>query len=52
MPEYFSGDKLYKYLHISKRKMKYLLENGYIPFVDTGKKTHRYLVRQYDDAGG
>ena len=44
MPEYLSGDKLYQYLHISKRKMKYLLENGYIPFTDTGKKTHRYLV--------
>ena len=28
--------------------MKYLLENGYIPFVDTGKKTHRYLVRLED----
>ncbi len=49
MPEYLSGDKLYQYLHVSKRKMKYLLENGYIPFVDTGKKTHRYLVR-LDDA--
>ena len=48
MPEYLSGDKLYQYLHISKRKMKYLLENGYIPFVDTGKKTHRYLVRLED----
>ena len=48
MPEYLSGDKLYQHLQISKRKMKYLLENGYIPFVDTGKKTHRYLVRLED----
>ena len=49
MSEYMSGDELYRFLHISKRKMKYLLENGYIPVVDTGKKTHRYLVRK-DDA--
>ena len=49
MSEYMSGDELYKFLHISKRKMKYLLENGYIPYTDTGKKTHRYLVRK-DDA--
>ncbi len=49
MNEYLSGDDLYKFLHISKRKMKYLLENGYIPYTDTGKKTHRYLVKK-DDA--
>lgn len=49
MKEYMSGDELYRYLHISKRKMKYLLENGYIPMVDTGMKTHRYRVK-YEDA--
>ena len=48
MPEYLSGSKLYQYLHISTRKMKYLLENGYIPCINTGKKTHRYLVRLED----
>lgn len=48
MDKYLSGDELYRYLHISKRKMKYLLENGYIPMIDTGKKTHRYKVRLED----
>lgn len=49
MKEYMSGDELYRYLHISKRKMKYLLENGYIPMTDTGMKTHRYRIK-YEDA--
>lgn len=49
MKDYMSGDELYRYLHISKRKMKYLLENGYIPMTDTGMKTHRYRV-EYEDA--
>ena len=48
MSEYLSGDQLYRFLHISKRKMKYLLENGYIPVIDTGKKTYRYKVKQCD----
>lgn len=39
-----SGDELYRYLYISKRKMRYLLMNGFIPCIDTGKKTHRYIV--------
>ena len=46
--EYITGGTLYQYLHISKRKMKYLLENGYIPYIDTGKQTHRYIVRMAD----
>lgn len=49
MEEYMSGDQLREYLHMSKRKVKYLLENGFIPCVDTGKKTHRYLIT-YTDA--
>ncbi|MCM1054548.1 MAG: hypothetical protein NC394_03400 [Bacteroides sp.] len=48
MSEYLSGDQLYRFLHISKRKMKYLLENGYIPVIDTGKKTYRYKVKLCD----
>ena len=48
MKEFMSGDELYRYLHISKRKMKYLLENGYIPMTDTGRKTHRYKIRLED----
>lgn len=48
MSEYLSGDQLYRFLHISKRKMKYLLENEYIPVIDTGKKTYRYKVKRRD----
>lgn len=48
MSEYLSGDQLYRFLHISKRKMKYLLENGYISVIDTGKKTYRYRVKKCD----
>lgn len=45
---YMSGEELYKFLHISKRKMRYLIVNGYIPSIDTGKKTHRYKVNRAD----
>ena len=48
MKDYMSGDELYRYLHISKRKLKYLLENDYIPCIDTGKKTHRFLIKGSD----
>lgn len=43
---YFSGEELAKYLHVSKKKMRYLLENKYIPAIDTGKKTHRYQIEK------
>lgn len=48
MSEYLSGDQLYRFLHISKRKMKYLLDNGYIPAIDTGKKTYKYKIKRND----
>lgn len=48
MGAYLSADELYRYLHISKRKLKYLLENDYIPCIDTGKKTHRFLIKASD----
>ena len=48
MGAYLSADELYRYLHISKRKLKFLLENEYIPCIDTGKKTHRFLVKVSD----
>ena len=43
-----SLEDMYKMLHISKRKAKYMLDNGIIPCTDTGKKTHRYLIRKGD----
>ena len=48
-PSVISGEQLCKICRISKRKGKWLLDNGVIPFVDTGKQTHRYLI-QLDDA--
>ena len=46
--KYITGEKLYQYLHISKRKMKFLLDNKYVPYIDTGKKTHRYIIKIED----
>lgn len=37
--------------HISKRKAKWLLENGVIPCEDSGKHTHRFQIRRSDVAG-
>lgn len=47
-PECVSLDQLYRVCHISKRKAKWLLDNGYIPCHDTGKKTRRYTIRITD----
>jgi len=44
--EYISSEGLYKMLHCSKRKAKYLLDNGIIPCENTGKKTWRYKVKK------
>ncbi len=34
--------------HISKRKAMYLLQSGLVPCINTGKKTHTYLIRKSD----
>ena len=44
-PEIISQDQLYRICHISKRKATWLLENGYIPCEDSGKKTRRFKIR-------
>ncbi|MEG1651707.1 MAG: hypothetical protein RR287_07840 [Oscillospiraceae bacterium] len=44
MKEYMSGSELRQYLHISTRKMKYLMDNNYIPHENTGHATHKYRV--------
>ena len=38
--------ELYQYLHITKRKMKSLLENRFIPYIDTVQKIYRYIVKR------
>ena len=48
--KYMSGAELRQYLHISTRKMKYLMDCDYIPHVNTGQATHKYLVLREDAA--
>ena len=47
-PETITLEQVYRICRISKRKAKWLLENGYIPYEDTGKKTHRYKIKMKD----
>lgn len=42
--KYMSGCQLRQYLHISTRKMKYLIDHDYIPHENTGHATHKYRV--------
>ena len=48
--EYMSGCQLRQYLHISTRKLKFIMDNNLIPHVNTGHATHKYLVTK-EDAG-
>ena len=43
-PKIISMDQLYRICHISKRKAKWLLENGVIPCKDSGKQTRRFQI--------
>lgn len=47
-PEIISKDQLYRICHISKRKARWLLENGIIPCEDSGKQTRRFHIRLED----
>ena len=46
--QFMSGSELRQYLHISTRKMKYLMDNNYNPHENTGHTTHKYRVRTED----
>jgi len=46
--KYISADKLYKLLRYSKRKTKYLLDNGIIPCEVSDKTTWRYRIKKAD----
>ena len=48
MEQIISADAARAYLHISKRKFLYMLQNGYIRYEDNGNKTHRYSLRMCD----
>jgi len=43
-PEYVSLDQFYRICRIAKRSARYLIENGIIPAIDTGKRTWRYQI--------
>ena len=48
MEQIISADAARAYLHISKRKFLFMLQNGYIRYEDNGNKTHRYSLRMCD----
>ena len=48
MNEYMTGSQLRQYLHISTRKMKYLMDHNFIPHENTGKPTHKYRILRSD----
>ena len=37
-PEYMTKNQMYKVCHISKKTCLFLLENGLVPCIDSGKK--------------
>lgn len=47
-PGIITKEQLYKLLHISKRKAKWMLDEGIIPCQNRGTKTHTYLIRKED----
>lgn len=47
-PPVVTLDQVYRICRISKRKGRWMLENGVIPCIDTGRKTHRFQVKMAD----
>lgn len=47
-PEHMSLDQMRTVCHISKRTARLLLHNGFVPYIDTGKKTHTYQIATAD----
>jgi predicted component of type VI protein secretion system len=47
-PSVINKNQLYRICHISKRTAKHLLDNGYIPCVNSGKKTRKYKIELTD----
>ncbi len=43
-----TSEEVCKLLHISKRKCAWMLQNGIIPCIDSGKKTRRYTIYEKD----
>ena len=47
-PEYITKEQLYQICRISKKSAQNLLERGEIPCIDSGRKTHRFLIATAD----
>ena len=47
-PEYISLDQMYQICGIAKRSALYLVQNGIVPAIDTGKRTWRYKIALND----
>ena len=47
-PEYMTKNQMYKVCHISKKTCLFLLENGLVPCIDSGKKTRRFKIKTTD----
>ena len=43
-PEYMTKNQMYKVCHISKKTCLFLLENGLVPCIDSGKQTRRFKI--------
>lgn len=43
-PQYMSKEQMHKECRISKKTCLFLLESGLVPCIDSGKKTHRFLI--------
>lgn len=43
-PKYMTKNQMYKVCHISKKTCLFLLENGLVPCIDSGKKTRRFKI--------
>lgn len=46
--KYMSGSEFRQLVHISTRKMKYLMDHYYVPHINTGGTTHKYLILRTD----
>ena len=43
-PEKITKDQFYRICHISKKTASYLLDNGLVPCINSGKKTRKYTI--------
>lgn len=48
LPEIINMEQLYRLLRVSKRKAKWILDNGIIPCERRSTKTHTYIIRTED----